>query len=462
MCFAFKPDQSADCGYATDGEVSTHRGNFNGNYPPLFYGTMGIFASPDIGLSTILMRLFNSALFVGAVALVVTLLRRGQRGPLLWGAAVTMVPLGMFIVPSVNPSSWAVLAGLTVWIATAGYFTAVKRGSRIALGALAVLLAILGAGSRGDAAAYVALAAVVAAILTFRRARDWLKLAILPAAIIVIGAVFFLSTGQSTSYVSTAVIQGASDLQLADPGAAVASQGLGSSLRLLFENLLLLPGLWAGVLGSWKLGWLDTPMYDTVWVATIGAFSAVMFWGLRVLRGRKALALALVLLALVVVPLYILYGLNARIGEEVQPRYILPLFVMFAGVALYGFTRDDLGLSRVQASIVLFGLAVANSLALHMNMRRYITGIDFKGANLNSNIEWWWAIPVSPMVVWFAGSAGFALLLFGLYFVLFTSAGRRLMPQTEGANDGETPNQERVRREPQEVNSKPISSGATG
>jgi hypothetical protein len=44
-------------------------------------------------------------------------------------------------------------------------------------------------------------------------------------------------------------------------------------------------------------------------------------------------------------------------------------------------------------------------------MRRYITGTDDQGFNLNSGIEWWWSIPVSPMAVFIAGSLSYAGLV---------------------------------------------------
>jgi hypothetical protein len=157
----------------------------------------------------------------------------------------------------------------------------------------------------------------------------------------------------------------------------------------------------------------------------------VVFWGLRRMDRRKAAVLTLALLGLVAIPLYVLHGMQASVGSEVQPRYILPLMLTFAGVALHGLGRDDLGLSRLQGAVVLAGVAVANALALHTNMQRYITGLDKKGFNLNTNIEWWWSIPVSPMAVWLVASAAFALLMLGLYLLLFTGAGRRLMPGRE-------------------------------
>lgn len=426
-CFASEPQQSAQCPIGDEAEVSTSRGNFDGNYPPVFYSVMGVFASPDIAISTVVMRVVNAAVFVGAVSALLALLRPGQRGPLIWASVATLVPLGVFIVPSVNPSSWAVLAGLTVWLAVYGYFTAETRARRIALGAIAVLLAVMGAGARGDSAVFVAFAAFAAGLLTFRKDRSWSKLALLPLAVMLIGAVFFLSAGQATGIATVgAPAQGAApgdaggtatDVTAPTPAAA-------SGLGLLLANLMDLPFLWTGGTGTWGLGWLDTPVPVAVWVLMIGVLVAMIFWGLRVMGWRKGTVLILALLALTAMPLYILQGKGLRVGEWVQPRYLLPLLVIFVGVALFGFARDHLGITRLQASVVFAGVALANSLSLHNNMRRYITGLGDAGFNLNANIEWWWAMPVQPMTVWFLGSAAFALMLLGLFLHLYPRGER--------------------------------------
>lgn len=422
LCFAKQPEQSAACAVSDDSNVSTARGNFANSYPPIFYATMGTLVGDDVATSTIMMRMLNALIFVLTFATLFVLLRPGQRGPLFWSAVVTLIPLGVFLIPSVNPSSWAILSGLGVWLATYGYFTAQSRGRRIALAVLAVLLGVMGAGSRGDAAVYVAVAAVVATVLTFEKSRAWARRLVLPGILIVIGAFFFLSSNQATGAAAVGAAQ-----DFAEPG--VVAGAADSPFSLLVQNILLLPSLWAGNLGTWGLGWIDTKLPATVFIVMIGVFFAVVFWGVHVLERRKAIALAIVALTLAVFPLYVLHGMQARIGDEVQPRYVLPLLVMFAGVALMGMKRDDLGLGRLQGVVVVLGVSMANALALHTNMRRYITGEDVGSLNLNLNKEWWWSLPIEPMTVWIAGSASFALFLLGMYALLFSNAGRKLMPQ---------------------------------
>jgi len=190
---------------------------------------------------------------------------------------------------------------------------------------------------------------------------------------------------------------------------------------LIVANLQMLPQLWIGALGSWGLGWLDTPMPALVWVTAGSLFAAIVFWGLKSTTLRKGLALAAAASALVVVPLYILVREGLVVGTGVQPRYIYPLLIVLAGVALFGVRGPTLGLSRLQIFIVAAGLTIANSLALHTNMRRYITGLDGAGLNLNRDAEWWWNTSLSPMTIWAAGSLAFAAALATLIWITWNS-----------------------------------------
>jgi hypothetical protein len=400
-CYAFRPDASAGCKVSPIEDMSTSdRGNFDGSYPPVFYATMNVFAGYDIESSVLFMRTFNALLFVGLISALFFCLPMNRRGPLLWGSLTTAVPLGMFIVPSVNPSSWAVLSAATLWVSLVGYFTSVRRSDRIVLGAIAVLVTIMGAGARSDSAVYSGVAVVVAIILTFERTARYLKLAILPAVLVVLAVAFFLGSGQSS---------------IVAPGGADSKSAPGGKLGLALANIVELPGLWTGSIGTTGLGWLDTAMPAVVWVSTLAVFFAVAFWGIHKLPARKGIAIGIIFASLIVIPMYILVNDNAMVGTGVQPRYIYPLMIILAGLALFGLNRDDLKLSGPQLAVIPIVLTVANSVALHKNIRRYVTGIDVSGPNLDTGIEWWWAIPLSPMTVWAVGSLTFALAMIGVY-----------------------------------------------
>jgi hypothetical protein len=67
---------------------------------------------------------------------------------------------------------------------------------------------------------------------------------------------------------------------------------------------------------------------------------------------------------------------------------------------------------RLQALLLATALAGANFVALHMNIRRYVTGVDGAGLDLDAGREWWWALPVGPTFGWIVGAAAYAALVF--------------------------------------------------
>lgn len=418
-CYAFHPTQSAACqptlstGVPPKG-LTTDRGNFTGLYPPLYYATMSLFVMPNIAVSVIVMRIVNVLLFIGLGSALFVLLPNARRRTLVWAWVISIVPLGVFLLASNNPSAWAIISAGTVWLAVVGYFEASSR-RKIGLGVVALIAAVMGAGSRADSAVYTVLGVIVAVILTMTRSRKYWISALLPFAIVLISIGFYFSAHQSLA--ATNGLPGETN-QL-------------SWRYLLITDLLELPKLWAGVFGGTGggtgLGWLDTQLPGIVLVGCLMCFAAVVFSGLAFGSLRKVASIGLVVFALVAIPVYVLIQSRAVVGSQVQSRYVLPLIVLLSGLALFQVDHRVFRFSRLQLYVVIGALAVTNAVALHVNMRRYITGTDVTGVNLNSHIEWWWSIPVSPMVVWVLGSLSFALFLFTVVREVSPVEGSRIL-----------------------------------
>ncbi|WP_194397797.1 DUF2142 domain-containing protein [Microbacterium atlanticum] len=415
VCYAFR-SESAACPLAEGEMIAFDRGNWlTGAYPPVFYAVMNLFVTEDVAFSVVLMRSANAVLYVGVLTALFFLLPRQKRPPLVWGAAVTAVPLAMFLIPSVNPSSWAVLSATGLWVAVWGFMTTPGRRAWLLAG-LAGLLLLLGAGARSDAAVYGVIAMLAGATIAVRRDRAYVLRLLVPAGLSVVAALFFFTAGQSA---------------VVSAGTAAGDQGLAAS-TLVFANLKALPELWAGVFGTSPLGWLDTEMPGAVWVTALTLFGAVVFWGLRSGTWGKWVALAGVAASLTIIPLYILVHDGVVAGEGgVQSRYVYPLVIMLAGIALVGGIRPDLGLSRLQMIVAACSLVLANGVALHVNIRRYVTGDDVLGVDLDANVEWWWNAPVSPMALWAAGSVAF---LVGIAALTFAAWRPRIEPTHTGVS----------------------------
>ena len=401
VCYAFNADKSAACQGADFGvnptdTVTTPRGNFTGLYPPAYYFTMSLFAGANVETSVLVMKLVNSVLFVGVVCALFSLLPLHHRQTLLWSLAISLVPLGMFIIPSTNPSSWAVISAGTLWLALVGYFESSGR-RRVGLGVVALIATIMGAGARADSAIYAGLAIAIAMLLTVRRTKQWLQAAIAPTLLLLVAVAFFFSAHQGEA------ISG---------GLAAGQQPVVESpISLALANLINIPALWAGVFGFMGLGWLDTLLPASVWFTGTAAFCGAVLIGLGTRVPRKGLAVAILVLSLVAIPTILLVQSGSMVGTNVQPRYILPLVIMLAGIALFQTADARIQITATQKWIVVVALSLANAIALHTNIRRYVTGVDGPAVDLDSAAEWWWHIPASPMFVWIAGSLAFAGLL---------------------------------------------------
>jgi len=425
LCTDLYPSQLAKCdvdpSQPPTAMIPTDRGNFGGTYPPVYYTVMGLFASSQYAVSAIAMRIVNAVLFVGLTSLLYWLLTPSRRRTLLWTWAIGIVPLGISLLSSNNPSSWAIIAGGSLWLALLGWFESDGRRA-IGLGVLSAVFAVMGAGARADSAIYTVLAVIVAVILAVNRSRAFLLKAILPAVLVVVAALFYLGANQS---VGTGGLTGSHD----------ASVPL-TTAQYVWNYVTDLPQLWAGSLGTWPIGWLDIPMPSVVSVAAVGVFGAVTFAGLRSTSVRKLIALGFALAMMFAVPAYILLKSKATVGQEVQPRYILPLLLMFAGVALVEAGRR-LRFTRLQVGVVALALSVANAVALHVSMQHYIGGAAVNDFDLGHQQHWWWSSSVSPMIVWVVGSLAFAAALVGALLLADRHAEPFARPSVDDAIEQE-------------------------
>jgi hypothetical protein len=400
-CYVADETASAACQeWSSDATptVAADHGNWIGAYPPVYYAVMNVFASPDIQTSAVLMRLFNVLLFIAFTTALALLLPIGLRVPLIAGWAITVVPLGAYLIASNNPGSWAMIGVGGSWLAALGWYR--STGRRFwALGALTVLGVLLAAGARTDAAVYSILGLGIASVLAFERTREFGLRLLLPAGLVIIAAVFFFTSGY----------------------AGVAEGGLNGGIpdsetrdvmSVLAFNIVSIPQLWTGVFGSWGLGWLMEvwPGFAMVEFATLVVFIGLASLGIRHMEPRKAVMAIALIGTLYLLPVYILTVGRSVVGENVQPRYLLPLVVVLAGLLL--LTRFSEAPFRAGPWHVIPAMALligANAIALYTNLRRYVTGFDVQRLSLESGAEWWWTgFPVGPTALWLFGTAAFA------------------------------------------------------
>ena len=391
-CYKFEPKSPGACQRYEGEVVETERGNFASYYPSGFYAVMGTLAGASIEASVISMRLLNAALYcVGLCALLFLTPGRRRRNYAL-GSLATLVPLGIFIVASVNPSSWAITSATLVFASSVEFARSKRTSRRIGLAVLAASGIVMGFAARADAAAYAGLAIALAVFLTLKPGRQLVLYGLGLLAVAALILVWVRTLG------SAGVLDAAPP-----PETKPSTTGW-------FRNLMDLPNLYAGSFGTRDLGWLDTELRPMTWVLAGSTYVMVLFLGLSKCSWRKAVALLATAAIAVAAPLVVTLARHAYLFGAVQPRYFLPLLIIGVMIAVGEDHPSGLVIHPARSVVMLVAICLAHASALHSNLRRYLTGFDEPWFNLDTGVQWWWVwSPAAPMTVWILGAVAFCV-----------------------------------------------------
>ena len=409
-CFAFNVTQSANCQSVTRDWAKRKFAPAPWNnskariYPPGFYYVMSYFVVDDARLSTLLIRAVNAFLALLLIGGLIALAAGTEiEIAVILSSLVMSVPLGLFIISSTNPSSWTVIGVSSYW----GYLYLLGsrkvRGPYLLVWAGALLSALLAIVSRVDGSIYILLATGVTLFSLSKSIRELLTISTRPAVISLILPVSLLAL-YSFIYLGQGI-------KVAQSGLVEGEVAVRTVWQLLFHNFIFLPTFWNGAVGSWGLGWLDTALSPAVPLLVFSVAFCLSVAGLQDGRRVRLLSFWVVFIAINAIPLYVLTRAGHLVGETVQPRYILPLMYLAMGLALVRERPNQkLPISSKTITAFMILLSLAQSIALHQNIRRYVTGTEVIDINLDKDIEWWWEMAPSPLWTWIIGSLAFTLL----------------------------------------------------
>ena len=431
-CYLGSPTTSAGCQPFMDGTDPRLQPDPGSDvdrnlYPGGFYAVLHFFTNPNIEMGILAMRLFNVALFVGFGALLWIALPQRLQKTLVWSWALTLIPLAVFLIPSTNPTSWAVIGVGMAWLALLGYFEA--DGWRMyALGAAYLVLVAMATAARSDSTLFVGATSIVTLLMTQADIRTLVRRFALPATAGLAVIAWLLFKPGQVGIIAEGF--GARDQQSYpdelpwQTGAEVSS---GFDWALLWYNMWDVPALWLGMFGDYPwgaLGWLDTVMPQAVTVLVTWMILGVTFIALQRAWWQKWVSAGLMIFLAWGIPVWTLQLGGHKTGEQIQPRYLLPLFIVAIGVLLLQKTGDRVLISSRAGQVgIIVALSLANAIALHSNMRRYTTGTVRGGVDLDHQREWWWmSFPefLGANVSWALGSLAF----FGLLWILISHANR--------------------------------------
>jgi len=402
-----RPYESAVCQKAVENDPALADTIINhaGGYPGGFYSFMSMFVGPSIQLSVILMRLVNVLLFVGLLASALFFVARRLRQSVLLTAAIGLVPVGFFLVFSVNPSAWALMGILFYWVFLSELIVTPPSWRRTTpLVALTIITGLLAVTSRSDSALYLGIVTVAAALqwLNPRELRRRFDL-LVPVALSAWGAVVYLTSSQISH--ETGVKEAA---------------GVG----LLVRNFVEMPQWIFGNFGfsgtpTWPLGlsWFDVPVPVIVPGLVVMCLGGVSF----LLRGnwgwRKITAFAFTSGMFVLLPVLALQKRGWTGQGWMQPRYILPLILVAIAILWTTRTNDDEPIisGRARSWFLIASLTVAMSASQYVLIRRFVSGLNGRLISLSNGAQWWWhGLPLSPDLVWILGTLATGVMFYGL------------------------------------------------
>jgi hypothetical protein len=383
----------------------------------LYYSTMHPLIS-DASVETTIarIRVTNAVTALGMVLLTALLATPRIRVALLITWVVASVPLGLFMVTSVNTTAWGITGLGTFWANT---LTALHRGHplrRALAGLLATVGVAMSVGARTEALpqlAFVALAVLLIAALSGgawgRRALDRFTGSGLTVRLAAVAGAVLVGTLLWRFAPTRMFPSGFSEFQ--DGWTRLAERDIGNPL---FAILLELPSFWAGILGSWNLGWLDTRLPASTSVLAIAVYASLLAYGLQRASRARIAAASTVLVSMIVLPVVALIPIAMVVNESIQARHFIALIYVLLGVALVR-TDDEpeftIGAGSHHTMAIALGLA--HSAALWTNIGRYTIGMKFNQfVRVGTEPEWWWPSGPSPFTVWAVGSLAFLVVAY--------------------------------------------------
>jgi hypothetical protein len=372
-----------------------------------YYMFMANFTSDLYILSLLTMRFVNGVIFLFIFFISIYLLPKKFREVFTLTTIAVSVPLGIYLITSINTSAWMIIGAIGSWSALYSLLTSFSdTNTKIKLTLARIILYLISSflivSSRSDGFYFFAIILFVILILFLTPLlRKYLNK--------------FVSETAATAIIWFSLLTGLLGVffSLQDRARVTFVDNNFIFLDRLFQNIAKLPHLLLGPFGTWGLGWLDVWLSPITYVSIVLVILSLGFYSISYLDLKHGLAVAALVISVIALPLIILQTSGYLVGEWVQPRYILPLYYPLVGLLLFS-TVGKMSFSRAQYVFVFSLVSIAHSFALFSNLERYIRGQNTYSYDLSTGLEWWWDQLPSPNFFWLIGTLGFAIFFASL------------------------------------------------
>ena len=399
FCYAGNSKISASCIRDLDAEAvtklaDTKRVALNGS--PRFYNLNSYFTSTNTNDAILTMRFFQIAIFFALISFAIY--SSGERKwAVLLALFVGMVPVGLFIIPSTSPSSWAIAGVTTVGICVMNFFISSKKSHQV--------IAVIGF--------------LVAVLLTRNVRADINTMLAICITLGLLSGFVVRETGRSLKFDRAKIIKLAF---LAAPGLLyihlkvfslypwkIASFILDGSFELFSNDS---PQAFLGFLGgSIQLGSADFAPTPVVLILMSVGFVTFIVITARFVPLKVKISSGFGLSLLFVLPYWLSLHAIGAASRYVMAIYLVSL-VTFSASAVTSRRLINFKFSKSSLVTIFLTISLGQSLSLHQSIRRYVTGANISGWDLNEGAQWWWTHGPSPLSIWIIGSVAFSVALF--------------------------------------------------
>jgi hypothetical protein len=364
-----------------------------GQYPSGFYKANGLLVSGDISWSILKMRFFQVglAIFVFSIALCTA---RKNAGQILLSLLIGFVPIGMWVIPSTQPASWAIIGLVSLIIYLIGFTQSRTKVNFFVFVVGSSFSFFLAMQSRRDSILNLLIVLVLVGISQYKiifgqPIQRFMRVFVLSLFFSVIALVHFRfrslgSLFQWSGFTETNIFEGVFNI-----APSVVMGLFGGSMQLGspdFAPPLIVPLLMTIGLGTYLASvWPATPR-ETKASAVIGG------------------------IFLYVLPLrFFLDNVGSPVSRYVYVTYLTTL-ILIAVSTRVGIVESS-NHRATSNRVILFSVALAHAFVLHQTLRRYVFGTNASRFDLNFGSEWWWTRGPSPMSVWLIGSISFTIAM---------------------------------------------------
>ena len=365
----------------------------------IYYKVLGIFVDQnDINISIIKMRLFNCLISSVLLALVFLISANFVGHATVLGWMIVNIPLGFFIVSSINSSSWPYIYTTLLFPLLYQLIIDKARLVRpILVVAVVGLLFYTIRDIRIDTSLFIAIYIVTLFPLIFsQKFIDKLR----KIKYINYKVILSLISSLTSIFLLVEIWKRSKQIEFREIEVS------------LWENFTRLPSIITGVLGSWGIGSLEVRMPGSTHVIAFMIFVSIIFLAVRYANYLELQSIFTQIVFILAIPLFTLTRSNLRVGEWVQPRYILPIFYGLIILSILIILNNSNTFNKYSLYIMGALANIAYSFAIYTTLRRYTVGLSEFNLNLASNNSWWWDFKFlpSPFIVYLFSSLSYLIL----------------------------------------------------